>query len=98
MKGLPGWLLEEGARALSKAAGRIASAGPGNEAMARAVGAAQRGLQALSAVQEQALHTVGLAAKPDYDEVKKRLARLKRKVKELDRKVGGGEPGDGESR
>ncbi len=99
MKGLPGWFIEEGTRALSRAAGRIASSAPSSEAVARAVGVAQRGLQALSAVQEQALHAVGLAAKPDYDEVRKRLARIKRKVREIDRKAGGGGGGgDGESR
>ncbi len=98
MKGLPGWFIEEGTRALGKAAERLAASGPSSEAVARAVGVAQRGLQALSAVQEQALHAVGLAAKPDYDDVKKRLARIKRKVRELDRKSGGGGQGGGESR
>jgi len=102
MKGLTGWLIEEGTRTLSKAAERLAASGPSSEVVARAVGVAQRGLQALSAVQEQALHTVGLAARPDYDDVKKRLARLKRKVRDLDRKVGGpaagGGAGDGEGR
>jgi hypothetical protein len=38
---------------------------------------------------------VGLAAKPDYDEVRKRLARIKRKMREIDRKVGGGKGGRG---
>jgi len=98
MKGLPGWLIEEGTRALGRAAEKLAASGPSSQALARAVGAAQRGLQALSAVQKTALHAVGLAAKPDYDDVKKRLARIKRKVRELDRKAGGGGPGGGESR
>jgi len=98
MKGLPGWLIEEGTRALGKAAERIASSGPSSQAVARAVGVAQRGLQALAAVQEQALHAVGLAARPDYDDVKKRLARIKRKVRELDRRAGGAGPEGGEGR
>ena len=99
MRRLPGWILEEGARALGRAAEKMASSRQGGEVVARAVGAAQRGLQALSAVQEQALHAVGLAAKPDYDDVRKRLARIKRKVRDIDRKVPSrSDPGDGESR
>lgn len=85
------WFLEEGARAVGRAAGAVLSGPRGSEAVARAVGLAQRGLEAVGAAQEQALHAVGLAARPDYDEVRKRLARLKRKVRDLDRKVPGGE-------
>lgn len=100
-KGLVDWLLQEGTRAVGRAAGAVMAGPRGQEAAARAVGLAQRGLQALGGLQEDALHAVGLAAKPDYDEVRKRLARIKRKVREIDRKVagkpGGAGPG-GESR
>jgi hypothetical protein len=69
----------------------------GLEAVARAVGLAQRGLRALGAAQEQALHAVGLAARPDTEELRRRLARIRRKVRDLDRrsKGRGGAPGDG---
>jgi hypothetical protein len=94
-KGLMGWLVEEGTRAAGRAAGAVLSDSRGQEAVARAVGLAQRGLAALGGLQEDALHAVGLAAKPDYDEVRKRLARIKRKMREIDRKVGGGKGGRG---
>jgi hypothetical protein len=99
-KGLRGWLLDEGARAVSRAAGAVLADRRGQEALARAVGLAQRGLRALGAAQEQALHAVGLAARPDTDELRRRLARLKRKMRDLDRrsKGPGGDPdraGDG---
>jgi hypothetical protein len=97
-KGLVGWLVEEGTRAMGRAAGTVLSDPRGQEAVARAVGLAQRGLQALGGLQEDALHAFGLAARPDYDEVRKRLARIKRKMREIDRKVGGrpgGERGGG---
>jgi hypothetical protein len=100
-KSLMGWLVEEGSRAAGRAAGTVLAREGGQEAVARAVGLAQRGLEALGGLQKEALHAMGLAAKPDYDEVRKRLARIKRKVREIDRKVargggaeGGGEPGD----
>jgi len=88
-KGLLGWLVEEGTRAVGRAAGAVLSDQRGQEAAARAVGMAQRGLQTLEAVQEQALHAFGLAARPDYEEVRKRLARIKRKVRDIDRRMGG---------
>ena len=88
-KGLRGWLLDEGARAASRAAGALMADRRGQEAVARAVGLAQRGLRALGAAQEHALHLVGLAARPDTDELRKRLARIRRKVRDLDRRAGG---------
>lgn len=98
-KGLLGWLVEEGTRAVGRAAGAVLADERGQEAAARAVGMAQRGLQTLEAVQEQALHAFGLAARPDYEEVRKRLARIKRKVREIDRRVGAaGAGGEGPAR
>jgi len=88
-KTLGDWILGEGGRAVGRAAARVLDDPRGREAVARAVGLAQRGLGVLGAVQERALHAAGLAARPDYDELRKRLARLKRKLRELDRKVAG---------
>jgi len=79
--GLAGWLLALG----GQAAARLISSGPGQEAAARAVGAAQRGLQALAAVNQKAMQVAGMASKPDYDELRKQLARIKRKVRALER-------------
>jgi hypothetical protein len=51
--------------------------------MARAVGLAQRSLRLFEAAQEHALHAAGLAARPDYNELRKQVARIKRKAREL---------------
>jgi hypothetical protein len=86
-KGLAGWFLEEGAKAVTRAAGKVLDDPRGQEVVARAVGLAQRGLQAFGAAQERALHAAGLAARPDTEELRKQLARLKRKVRDLDRRA-----------
>lgn len=91
-KGLGGWFLEEGARAVTRAAGKVLDDPRGQEAVARAVGLAQKSLQLFGAVQERALHAAGIAARPDTEELRKRLARLKRKIRDLDRRTGGGDP------
>ena len=94
-KGFAGGLLEQGARAVSRAAGAVLADPRGQEAMARAVGLAQRGLHTFEAVQERALHAAGLAARPDYHELRKQVARLKRKARELSEKLDAGAGGDG---
>ncbi len=86
-KGLAELLLERGTAVVGRAAGAVLSDPRGQEALARAVGLAQRGIQAFSAVQERALHAAGLAARPDYDELRKQVARLKRKTRELSRQL-----------
>lgn len=75
--------LEEGAKAVGRAASAVLSDPRGQEALARAVGVAQRGLQLIGAVQERALHAAGLAARPDYEALRKQVARVKRKAREL---------------
>jgi hypothetical protein len=82
-KGIAELLLERGTAAVGRAAGAVLSDPRGQEALARAVGLAQRGLQVFSEAQERALHAAGLAARPDYDELRKQVARLKRKAREL---------------
>jgi hypothetical protein len=84
--GLAAWLLAQGGHA----AARLLSSGPGQEAAARAVGAAQRGLQALAAVNLKAMQVAGMASKPDYDGLRKQLARIKRKVRDLEKTGGPG--------
>jgi len=76
-------LFEEGARAVGRAAGAVLSDPRGQEALARAVGLAQRGLHLFESAQEAALHALGLAARPDYQELRKQVARLKRKTREI---------------
>lgn len=93
-RGLTGILLEQGAKAVGRAAGAVIADPRGQEAMARAVGLAQRSFRLFEAVQEHALHAAGLAARPDYNELRKQVARLKRKARELSEKLDAGAPAD----
>lgn len=92
-KGIAELLLERGAAAVSRAAGALLSDPRGQEALARAVGAAQRGVQVFATVQERALHAAGLAARPDYDDLRKQIARLKRKARALSSELQGASTG-----
>ncbi len=80
-------LLEQGARVVGRAAGTVLSDPRGQEAVARAVGLAQRGMRLLAIAQERTLHAAGLAARPDYDDLRKQVARLKRKARELSQRL-----------
>jgi hypothetical protein len=81
------FLLDEGTRAASRVAGAMMKDPRGQDAVARAVGAAQRGSERLARIQERLLHAMGLAARPDYEELTRRLARVKRKIRELSKRV-----------
>jgi hypothetical protein len=81
---------------VGRAAGAVISDPRGQEAVARAVGLAQRGLQLFEAAQERALHAAGLAARPDYNDLRKQVARLKRKARELSEKLEGAPRSNGE--
>jgi len=89
-KGLGDLLVEQGLRFASQAAKVMMDDRRGQEAVAAAVGLAQKGMKRLEGVQEQVLHAVGLPAKTDYDEVAKQMARMKRKIRDLSRKVEAG--------
>ncbi len=76
-----------GVRTVERAARAVLDDPRGQEAVARAVGAAQRGVQRLESAQEAVLHALGFAARPDYDDLQKQAARLKRKARELSEKL-----------
>jgi len=82
-------ILERGMRAAERAAGVVMADPRGQEAVARAVGLAQRGLKLFEEVQERALHAAGLAARPDYDDLRRQVVRLKRKARELSERLEG---------
>jgi anion-transporting ArsA/GET3 family ATPase len=82
-RGVRDLLLAEGARLLSRTAGAVLSDPRGQQILATAVGAAQRGKERLEKVQDRLLHALGLPVKEDYDDLVKRLVRLKRRVREL---------------
>jgi hypothetical protein len=76
-------VLSEASKVAIKAAGLMLGDSRGQDAMARAVGAAQRGKQLVDKVQEEALHAVGLAARADHQDLRKQIARIKRKAREV---------------
>jgi len=74
-------------RAVGRAARAVIDDPRGQQAVARAVGAAQRSVKRLESAQETVLHAFGFAARPDYDDLQKQAARLKRKARELSEKI-----------
>ncbi len=80
---LPGAIFEEGTRLVSRAAQMVLRDPRGQEALARAVGLAQRGRRRLEQVQERMLTAAGIPARRDYDDLVRQLARIKRKAREL---------------
>jgi hypothetical protein len=88
-KGVPGQLLEQGMKAASRAARAVLDDPRGQEVVARAVGAAQKGKQTLEEVQGRVLRAAGLPTKGDYEDVTRSMARLKRKLRDLARQVDG---------
>ncbi len=106
-KGLTGWLLDGGARFVTRAAEKVMHDPRGQDAVARAVGLAQRGRRRVEALQERLMEAAGIPGRQDYQDLAKQLARLKRKARELAEKLdaqsepGRDEPadgGDGETR
>ncbi len=55
--------------------------------VAHAVGAMQKGKEALDRAQENLLKNLGIASRTDYKEVGKRVSALKRRVRHLAEKV-----------
>ncbi len=88
-KGLAERLVEGGSRAVGKVAGAVLADERGQEALARAVGLAQSGLRMFTSAQERVLHAAGLAARPDYEALRKQVARLRRKARQLSERLEG---------
>jgi len=80
-------LRDGGVRLVSRAAERVLNDPRGQEALARAVGLAQRGRQRVEALQGRLMRAAGIPARQDYDELAKQLARLKRKARELSQRL-----------
>ncbi len=57
-------------------------------AVAQALGSVQRGKQALDRGQEELMRALRFATRSDYKAVGKQLAGLKRRLRELDAKLG----------
>jgi hypothetical protein len=91
---LPGALIEGGTRLFSRAAEAMLRDRRGQEALARAVGLAQRGRRRLEEVQERVLAAAGIPGRRDYEDLARQLARIKRKTRELTARVDAERQGD----
>jgi len=80
---LSGVLLERGARVVSRVARAAARDPRGQEALALAVGLAQRSRKRLEALQQRVMVAAGIPGRSDYDDLLRQLARIKRKAREL---------------
>jgi hypothetical protein len=90
-----GALLDAGARLVARAAGKVLSDPRGQEAIARAVGFAQRGRRRVEEAQEKLMAAAGIPGRQDYEELAKQLARIKRKARELAGKLDPETPPEG---
>jgi hypothetical protein len=95
-RGFGGRLFEAGTKLVSRAAERVLNDPRGQDAVARAVGLAQRGRRRVEEVQRRLMEAAGIPGRQEYDEMQKQLARLKRKARELAQKLEGGSDAEGE--
>jgi hypothetical protein len=80
-------LLEEASRLAGLVGGKVLSDPRGQEAVALAVGLALASLQRLEEVQVEVMKAAGIPGRQDYQELAKQLARVKRKARELAKKL-----------
>jgi len=91
-------LLETGVRMVARAADNVMRDPRGQEAVARAVGLAQRGKRRVEELQERMMEAAGIPGRQDYQDLAKQLARIKRKARELSQRLergSDGRPGNG---
>jgi hypothetical protein len=93
-KGFAERLLETGTKMVAQAAEAVMNDPRGQEVVARAIGAAQRGRKRLEETQERLMRAAGIPARQDYEDLAKQLARIKRKARELSAKMGEKPPAD----
>ncbi len=86
-KGIAGALFETGTRLVTRAAETVLKDPRGQDAVARAVGFAQRGRRRFEEVQERVMKAAGIPGRQDYQDLAKQLARIKRKARELSEKL-----------
>jgi hypothetical protein len=97
-KGFRSVLFEAGTRLVSRAADRVLQDPRGREVIARAAGLAQQGRRRLSELQERALASAGIPGRQNFEDLARQLARIKRKARELGRRLEAGARGDGDDR
>ncbi len=86
-KGFAGVLFETGTKLVSTALEGMMKDPRGQEAVARAVGIAQRGKRRVEELQGRVMEAAGIPGRQDYQDLAKQLARIKRKARELGDKV-----------
>lgn len=86
-KGLRERLFDSGTRLVSRAAEKVMNDPRGQDAVARAVGFAQRGRRRVEELQERLMRAAGIPGRQDYQDLAKQLARIKRKARELAEKL-----------
>lgn len=91
---IPEALFEAGSRFLARATHAVMESPRGQEAVARAVGMAQRGRRRLEEAQERVLAAAGIPGRKDYEDLARQLARIKRKTRELSERLAGASPQD----
>jgi hypothetical protein len=79
-------LLDAGTRLVTRAAEKVLTDPRGQEALARAVGMAQRGRRRVEELQQRLMQAAGIPARQDYQELAKQLARIKRKARDPPRR------------
>lgn len=95
-KGFGERLFDAGTKLVSRAAERVMHDPRGQDAVARAVGLAQRGRRRVEEMQRRLMEAAGIPGRQEYDELQKQLARLKRKARELAQKLEAAGEAEGE--
>jgi hypothetical protein len=80
-------LFDAGTRLVTRAAEKVLSDPRGQDAVARAVGMAQRGRKRMEEVQGRLMQAAGIPGRQEYQDLAKQLARIKRKARELAEKL-----------
>jgi hypothetical protein len=82
-KGFAELVVETGTKLVAKAADTVLNDPRGKEAVATAVGIAQRGKKRIEEAQERLLRAAGIPGKEEVQELARQLARIKRKARDL---------------
>jgi hypothetical protein len=87
-RSLAGAVFQGGTRLVSRAAHAVLNDPRGQEALARAVGMAQRGRRRLEGVQERVMAAAGIPGRQDVQDIARQLARIRRKARDLSARIG----------
>jgi hypothetical protein len=93
-KGFAERLFETGTRVVTQAAELVMKDPRGQDAVARAVGMAQRGKRRIEETQERLMKAAGIPGRQDYQDLAKQLARIKRKARLVAEKLDAEPPTD----